>query len=115
MVPATAKPLCADEVRAGHASKKSAPVTSRGMLLDRRDTEWLGNLSSLDARHYLYPIHSSHACLAAPSVASALHLLVVRLLSRRYADAFRLCTSCVTDAPLSPDELQLWQRLRPLL
>ena len=114
MVPATAKPLCADEVRAGHTSKKSAPVTSRGMLLDRRDTEWLGNLSSLDARHYLYPIHSSHACLAAPSVASALHLLVVRLLSRRYADAFRLCTSCVTDAPLSPDELQLWQRLRPL-
>ena len=36
------------------------------------------------------------------------------MLSRCYSEAFRMCVSCITDAPLASDELQLWQRLGPV-
>lgn len=112
MVPATAKPIRKDEVES--ASSVAQLAATSGMLLDRRDDEWLGNLAGLDVRHYLYPIHSSLAFMSTPTLASALYLFCVRLLSRRYVDAFRLAESCVADTPLSPDELQLWNRISAL-
>lgn len=112
MVPATAKPIRKDEVLSMSRSMQLAATT--GMLLDRRDDEWLGNLAGLDVRHYLYPIHTTLAFMSAPTLASALYLFCLRLLARRFVDACRLAESCVADTPLSPDELQLWNRIGAL-
>lgn len=112
MVPATAKPIRKDEV--GSMSRIAQLSATSGMLLDRRDDEWIGNLANLDVRHYLYPIHATLAFVSAPTLASALYLFCLRLIARRFEDACRLTESCVADTPLTPDELQLWNRISAL-
>ena len=42
------------------------------VLLDRRNTEWLGNMGEI--RCYLYPVHSSKSFLITPSLASSMYL-----------------------------------------
>ena len=58
-------------------------------------------------RHYLYPLHLSKAFLFAPTLASALYLLLMRFLDRQYDEVFKLADSCVSDTPLSPEERQV--------
>ena len=74
------------------------------IAFDRRDGEWLAAYDApngggggggggarekggVAARHHLYPVHASHAFVFTPTLAAALHLLVARLASRRYAEA----------------------------
>lgn len=79
------------------------------LLLARGDAEWLEGLGKV--RHYLYPIHVSKMFLVMPSLAAALHLLLLRFLQRQYAAVASLVTAVVSDTDLSPEESQLWAQL----
>jgi hypothetical protein len=70
----------------------------------RRDRRWL---EAIKVRHYLYPVHLSLTFLFTPTLASALYLLLLRLLNRSYSEAFRLIDSCVSDTQLSQEEEQI--------
>ena len=64
------------------------------------------------ARFFLYPVHVSRAFVLTRGLASALYLLLVRLLRREYAEAFRLCDAVASDTRLAPDELTAFRALR---
>jgi hypothetical protein len=79
--------------------------------LNRGDDEWISKLAQ---RCYVYPIHASNGLMFTSSVASALYLLLLRLLSRQYELAFRLIDACVSDTPLTAEELQTWREIEKL-
>ena len=90
------------------AAGKPLPAADH-LWLQHGEEGWLSALPNV--RHYAYPVHPSGGFLASRTLASSLYLLVARLFSRRYEDAFRLCESCATDAALSAEEQQLWDLL----
>ena len=107
LLPAIAKPCAKLHQGAGGFD---APE----LVLDRCDEAWLRNLRDPRSRsltHYLYPIHSSRSFLFTPTLASALYLILLRLISGNFDLAFRLADFCVADTQLSPDEEQLVQQL----
>uniref|UniRef100_A0A6S8D826 ubiquitinyl hydrolase 1 n=1 Tax=Aureoumbra lagunensis TaxID=44058 RepID=A0A6S8D826_9STRA len=77
-----------------------AVVTTRG-----------GTLEFPSTRFFLYSIHVSLAFVLPRGLASALYLLLLRLLKRDYSAAFRLCDSVASDVSLSPDELAIFYAL----
>ena len=82
-------------------------------LLDRREGTYLGDHGPPpSARFFLYPVHVSMAFLLTRGLASALYLLLLRLLNRDYASAFRLCDSVASDTRLAPDELTAFNALK---
>ena len=91
------------------AAKPLLTADSRTLLL-RGDTEWLANLPQ--ARHYLYPVHSSGTHLCSPTLSSSLYLLLLYFLHGMFADVIRILESCMSDTELSPEEAQLWRSLR---
>merc|ERR1719506_195081 len=50
------------------------------------------------------PVHVSRAFVEAPSLLSALYLLLLRLQARDYAGVFALMEACATDEALAQDE-----------
>ena len=82
------------------------------MLLARHLPSWMAQLPS--SRHYLYSVHPSRTYLSPPSLAAALYLLLLRWLARDFEAACALAPSCVTDAPMSAEEAQLWKMLADL-
>ena len=100
MLPACAKPT---------RPTNSNATFSTTLLLDRGDADWNKNIG--DVRHYLYPLHMSRSFMFTPTLASALHLLLVRWLNRDYEAAFRLANACVCDTDLNEEEKQLFDLL----
>jgi hypothetical protein len=92
------------------------PVLTKGLGLVGRQTYnivmsitnklWLKNTG--DSAYFTYPIHSSGCFMSSRSIASSLYLLVLRLMSHNYRDAFRLIESCVCDSVLTPQEKQIY-------
>ena len=108
LVSAAARPVVAPSV-AGGGGGRGAPGRC---LLVRSDSAWLAALPQ--ARHYLYPVHPSHALLSSPSLAASLYLLLLLLIHGRYAEAIGLVDSCSTDSALTAEEAQLWAALAQL-
>lgn len=101
--------LVPSSTRPTRPPSRSTPLPT-ALLMERNNRKWLDGLG--DTRHYLYPIHRSRQFLFATSLASSLYLLLLRLLSRQYASAFRLCTSCASDQPLSDEEAHIFDQLQ---
>ncbi|KAJ8602501.1 hypothetical protein CTAYLR_001253 [Chrysophaeum taylorii] len=99
---------------------KRPPVRSQpfstDLVLDRQGT-YEGVYDAVDAvslstRFFLYNVHVSMAFVLPRGLASALYLLLLRLLKRDYAAASRLCDSVASDVTLSADELAIFRALR---
>lgn len=79
------------------------------VVFTRGQKEWLDNI---EVRHYLYPIHLSHAFMfAADTLSSALYLLLLRFLARQYHEASQLVQSCISDTALSGEEQQIFEEI----
>ena len=61
--------------------------------------EWIENTG--ESTYFIYPIHSSGCFMASKSIASSLYLVLIRLMTRKYEDAFVLIEGCVSDIALS--------------
>jgi hypothetical protein len=98
MLPAIAKPVL--------TRSNSSGVMVYSMLMSVTNNLWLANTG--DSAYFIYPIHSSGCFMSSRSIASSLYLLVLRLMSHNYRDAFRLIESCVCDSVLTPQEKQIY-------
>ena len=78
-------------------------------VLDRWDHDWTKNANAGGGGHYVYPVHGSHATMAAASLPAALYLTLLRFLARRYSDVCKLADLCVSEAHPTPEEAQLWR------
>lgn len=65
------------------------------VLLDRRNQEWINNMSEI--RCYLYPVHSSKSFLITPSLASSMYLMVMYFITGKYQEVFKMVESCVSE------------------
>ena len=65
------------------------------VLLDRRNQEWINNMSEI--RCYLYPVHSSKSFLITPSLASSMYLMVMFFITGKYQEVFKMVESCVSE------------------
>ena len=70
---------------------------------------WLGNLGP--SRHYMLPVHRSRTFLFYPTLASALYMLLLRLLARQYEAAASIASQVVCDSELTPEEQQICEML----
>jgi hypothetical protein len=98
LLPAIAKPVLTRALGSGPATYN--------MVMSMTNKVWLANTG--EAAYFTYPIHSSGCFMSSRSIASSLYLLVLRLMSRDYRDAFRLIESCVCDSVLTPQEKQIY-------
>ena len=73
------------------------------------DETW--NENTYDIPYFVYPIHHTSSFLSSRSIAASLYLLVIRLMTRRYEEAFRLIENCVTDVRFTPQEGQNYDPL----
>ena len=72
------------------------------LAVDLSDKGWLANTG--EATYFVFPVHSSGTFMSSRSVSSTLYLFLMRLLTRKYKEAFRLIDSCVCDTVLTPQE-----------
>ena len=79
------------------------------LIIDRWSTEWVENIGS--TKHYVYPVHPSHAIISATSMAAALYLASLRFIGRDYLAVLRLAELCVSEAQPTAEEAQLWDAL----
>eukprot|EP00756_Hemistasia_phaeocysticola_P010308 Hpha_TRINITY_DN15008_c2_g11::TRINITY_DN15008_c2_g11_i2::g.123952::m.123952 len=86
---------------------RSNPFSTE-LVLHKRDQGWL---ESSPSRYFLYPVHVSLSFVLAPTLASALYLLLMRLLARDMNAAFRLADSIGTDGEYSPQEMQVFRSI----
>jgi hypothetical protein len=100
LVPANAKPARPNDPGAPWAT---------AVMLTRSDETWLENLS--DVRHYMYPVHLSGTFVITSTLPSALYMLVLKWLSRKYEKAYAMIDSCLSDTQLSPEESQIFRTL----
>ena len=88
------------------AAEEAAAVGTKGfgtdMVLDRWDAAWTRNAAG-GGGHYVYPVHSSHAVMRAPSLPAALYLTLLRFLARRYSDVCKLSDLCVSESHPTPE------------
>ena len=98
IIPSTIKPLL--------IKSKISKYTYK-MIPTMTDTEWLSHVG--EATYFLYPIHSSGCFMLSRSIGSSLYLLVVRLMTHKYKEAFALIESCVCDRNLTPQEQQIFK------
>jgi hypothetical protein len=98
LLPAIAKPVLTRAVGSGPATYN--------MVMSMTNKAWLAKTG--ETAYFTYPIHSSGCFMSSRSIASSLYLLVLRLMSRNYRDAFRLIESCVCDSVLTPQEKQIY-------
>ena len=64
-----------------------------------------------DQHYFLYPIHVSMSFIMTRGLTSAMYLLLLRLLHRDYAAAFRLAESVASDSRFDPAARTIWQQL----
>ena len=64
-----------------------------------------------DQHYFLYPIHVSMSFIMTRGLASAMYLLLLRLLHRDYASAFRLAESVASDSRFEPAAKHIWADL----
>ncbi|KAL1504687.1 hypothetical protein AB1Y20_008467 [Prymnesium parvum] len=102
LLPATAKPFFLT-----HATR--AGGRDRSLVLHRGDKQLLSSLGAV--RHHLCPIHPSGAFMTTPTLAAALHLLLMRLLHAQYPEAVALAPVCAHDGELSLEERRIFQNL----
>ena len=84
------------------------------LVLDREGTyngAYDGREPFPSTRFFLYAVHVSMAFLMPRGLPSALYLLLLRLLKRDYAGAFRLCDSVASDVALGVDEAAIFTAL----
>ena len=74
---------------------------SRTLLFDRASVGWQ---EVLESRFYLFPVHRSFASLLCQTLASSLYLVLVRLMLREYAAAFRLLDTIAVDVAFTAEE-----------
>ena len=86
----------------------SCPFTTE-LVADRLNNEWLATVKTA---YYVYTVHVSHSFLLADTLSSSLFLLVMLLLSRSYAAAFRLAETCVLDSKLSSEESYIMRQMQ---
>ena len=85
----------------------SAPLSTE-LVLERNNLYWL---EMMETRYFLYPIHVSLSFVFTPTLASALYLMLLRLLHRDYAEVFRLADTIGSDTELSGEERQIFEAL----
>ena len=78
----------------------SCPFSTE-LVADRLSDDWLRTVKTA---YYVYTVHVSHTFLLAETLASSLFLLLLQLLARSYAAAFRLAETCELDSALSREE-----------
>ena len=98
VLPAIAKPVLTKGSGSGPASYN--------MVMSMTNKQWVDNTG--ESAYFIYPIHTSGCFMSSRSIASSLYLLVLRLMSRNYRDAYRLIESCVCDNVLTPQEKQIY-------
>ncbi len=81
-------------------SVQSCPFSTE-LVADCADDRWL---YFQPTRFYLYPVHVSRTFLLSPTLSSSLYLVLLRVLSRQYAEAFRLIAACQADLRFSDEE-----------
>jgi hypothetical protein len=96
LVPATVK-LVFVRTKIKHSFKLICSMT---------DKDWIAKTG--ENTYFIYPIHSSGCFMSSRSIASTLYMLALRLMTRRYRDAFRLIESCVCDRVLTAQEQQIF-------
>lgn len=96
LIPATVRPGLVSN------AKMSFKLTCSMM-----DQNWID--ATGDSTYFLYPVHSSGCFMSSRSIAATLYLVVLRLMTRNYTEAYRLIESCVCDRPLTPQEQQIFE------
>ena len=105
LMPAIAKPTL---VRGAKTTVPATAVVTYTTLMAMNNSRWLANCGDGDSAYFIYPVHSSCCFLSSRSIASSLYLLVMRLMSRNYRDAYRLIESCACDRLLTAQERQIF-------
>jgi hypothetical protein len=82
------------------------------LLADRASVGWQ---QAMETRYYLLPVHTSRTFLAPPTLSSTLYLVLLRLLHRAYAQAFREAEACAVDVPFTAEEAWVWGQLERTL
>jgi len=86
----------------------SSPFSTELVLL-RTYTDWL---EQLDTRYFLYPVHVSLSFMFTPTLSSALYLLLLRFLNRRYPEVFRIAETIGTDTAFTGEEKMLFEAIQ---
>eukprot|EP01065_Artemidia_motanka_P000909 TRINITY_DN1042_c0_g1_i1.p1 TRINITY_DN1042_c0_g1~~TRINITY_DN1042_c0_g1_i1.p1 ORF type:complete len:4224 (+),score=1358.75 TRINITY_DN1042_c0_g1_i1:274-12672(+) len=71
----------------------------------------LGWEEVMDQRFYTYSVHVSGSFLVTPGLGPTLYLVLLRLLTRRYGDAFLLIQGVCTDTELGADEQWIFNQI----
>lgn len=100
LLPATAKPFPM-KVKGHKNTYKVSFLTS--------DDSWLAQTG--ESTYFVYPIHPSGCFMSSRSVAASLYLLALRLMTKKYEDAFGLIESCVSDVQMTDQEKQMYELL----
>jgi hypothetical protein len=87
-------------------TKLKGSKNAYSMVYNLSSADWIDNTG--ESTYFLYPVHASGCFLSSKSVGSSMYLLVLRLMSRMYKEAFRLIESCVCDLPFTPQEQQIY-------
>jgi hypothetical protein len=97
LLPSIAKPILV---------KQDAASNWFNIEYNTSNVAWLANTG--ESTYFLYPIHASGFFLSSKSISSSLYLLLLKLMNRKYDDAFKLIEGCVSDMPLTPQEKQIY-------
>ncbi|KAL1524752.1 hypothetical protein AB1Y20_019635 [Prymnesium parvum] len=97
-------------VRLVRPAISSRPFSTE-VVLDRLDLRWARRAST---SYFTFGVHVSGAFLTPPTLASALYLLVLRLIARDYEGASALFSSISTDSEMTAEELQIFDLLGDL-
>eukprot|EP00048_Salpingoeca_helianthica_P023358 m.23852 g.23852 ORF g.23852 m.23852 type:complete len:4219 (+) comp8583_c1_seq1:2019-14675(+) len=81
---------------------------SRTLVCDRASVGWQ---EVMESRFYLYPVHRSLATLFCQTLASTLYLILVRLMLREYATAFRLLDTIAVDTTFTAEEEWIFNQI----
>lgn len=99
LIPSIAKPA----LLAAKTSKQFFFTTSMS------NQEWITN--SGEGTNFIYPIHASGVFMASKSIASSLYLLLIRLMTRKYEEAYGLLEACISDIPFTVQEKQIYDQI----
>eukprot|EP00760_Papus_ankaliazontas_P003017 PhM_4_TR11378/c0_g1_i1/m.4426 len=93
----------------------TAPFSTE-LVMDRASPEGTVWRSNLETPYYLYPVHVSMSFLQAPTLSSALYLLLQRFQFRDYHAVTHLVDSIATDTDFSnnKEEVQIFRHLGAL-
>jgi hypothetical protein len=85
----------------------SSPFSAE-LVFERGAGAWM---AAQESRFYLYPVHGSHTFMFTPTQASAVYLILLRLLGRQYTEAYSVVQSCEADRKLTGSEEWILQQL----